>query len=298
MVAKRKVDEQNRRGRRNWLPWTLGISIVVLGAVLLGSYFSQRSSPPGEAFANLGNAHIAEGNTRADYNSNPPTSGPHWETVAAWKRYDFVVPDQVLLHNLEDGVFHADTETLTACQRQVGRLERLVADLSLLSRVETGQEQFIKKPVPVCELLEQALQTFRPQFESRKVTLMVEPVPTSWCVLTDIDRTAQVLSNLIGNALRHTPPNGTVKLTAREHGRTEIVFEVRDTGTGVAAEDLPHLFTRFYRGDKARQYDRGGGSGIGLTIAKHYVEAQGGQLRVEVEAGWGSVFAFSLPRSS
>lgn len=202
------------------------------------------------------------------------------------------------LDGLEDGVFHADTETLTACQRQVRRLERLVADLSLLSRVETGQEQFIKKPVPVRDLLGQALQTFRPQFEERKVTLVVEPAPPSWRVLADSDRTDQVLSNLIGNALRHTPPGGTVKLTALEHDRAEIVFEVRDTGTGVAAEDLPHLFTRFYRGDKARQYDQGGGSGIGLTIAKHYVEAQGGQLEVLAEAGWGSVFAFSLPRSS
>ena len=202
------------------------------------------------------------------------------------------------LDGLEDGVFSADAETLTACQRQVGRLERLVADLSLLSRVETGQEQFIKKSVPVRELLGRALQTFRPQFEGRKVTFRVESVPASWCVLADIDRTDQVLSNLVGNALRHTPPGGTVKLTAREHGRAEIVFEVRDTGAGVAAEDLPHLFTRFYRGDKARQYGQGSGSGIGLTIAKHYAEAQGGQLEVRAETGWGGVFAFSLPRSS
>lgn len=202
------------------------------------------------------------------------------------------------LDGLEDGVFQADLETLTACQRQVGRLERLVADLSLLSRVETGQEQFVKKPVPVHDLLGRASGTFRPQFEGRKVTLVVESVPLAWCVLADVDRTDQVLSNLIGNALHHTPTGGTVKLSMREHGHAEIVFEVRDTGAGVAAEDLPHLFTRFYRGDKARQYGQGGGSGIGLTIAKHYVEAQGGQLEAREETGWGGVFTFSLPRSS
>ncbi len=202
------------------------------------------------------------------------------------------------LDGLEDGVFRTDPETLTACQRQVRRLERLVADLSLLSRVETGQEQFTKKPVPIRDLLVQASGTFRPQFEKRKVAFVVEPVSASWCVLADTDRTEQVLSNLIVNALRHTPPGGTVKLAAREQGRAEIVFEVRDTGAGVAAEDLPHLFTRFYRGDKARQYSQGGGSGIGLTIAKHYVEAQGGQLAVRTEAGWGGIFTFSLPRLS
>lgn len=199
------------------------------------------------------------------------------------------------LDGLEDGVFRADTETLTACQRQVGRLERLVTDLSLLSRVETGQEQFVKKPVPVRDLLEQALGTFRPQFERRQVSFVVEPAPPSWRVVADVDRTDQVLSNLIVNALHHTPTGGTVQLAAREQGRAEIVFEVRDTGAGVADEDLPHLFTRFYRGDKARQHE-GGGSGIGLTIAKYYVEAQGGRLEVLAEKGWGSVFTFSLPR--
>lgn len=200
------------------------------------------------------------------------------------------------LDGLEDGVFRADSETFSACQRQVLRLERLVADLSLLSRVETGQERFTLVPVRACELLGQAVATFRPQFEGRGVALTTEHVPASWRVLVDAERTGQVLSNLIDNALRHTPPGGTVQLSAHERGRSEIVFEVRDTGEGVAAEDLPHLFTRFYRGDKARQRDQGSGSGIGLTIAKHYVEAQGGQLEVVKEPAWGGVFTFSVPR--
>lgn len=200
------------------------------------------------------------------------------------------------LDGLEDGVFRADSETFSACQRQVLRLERLVADLSLLSRVETGQERFTLVPVRACELLGQAVATFRPQFEGRGVALTAEHVPASWRVLVDAERTGQVFSNLIDNALRHTPPGGTVQLSAREHGRAEIVFEVRDTGEGIAAEDLPHLFTRFFRGDKARQRDLGSGSGIGLTIAKHYVEAQGGQLEVVKEPGWGGVFTFSVPR--
>lgn len=200
------------------------------------------------------------------------------------------------LDGLEDGVFQADPETVAACQRQVLRLEHLVADLSLLSRVETGQERLVPGAAQACALVAQAVATFRPKFERRGVHLTAEAVPASWRVWVDAERTGQVLANLIDNALRHTPPGGTVQLSARERGRAEIVFEVRDTGAGVAAEDLPHLFTRFYRGDKARGRDQGGGSGIGLTIARHYVEAQGGHLEVLQEPGWGGVFSFSVAR--
>lgn len=182
------------------------------------------------------------------------------------------------LEGLEDGVFRADTDTVAACKRQVLRLELLVTDLSLLSRVETGQEAFSLDPVRVKALLEQTAATFRPQFEGRGVALLTDAVPASWCVVADAGRTGQVLSNLVDNALRHTPAGGVVRITAREHERREIVFEVCDTGEGIATEDAAHLFTRFYRGDKARRRDQGSGSGIGLTIAKHYVEAQGGQL--------------------
>ena len=202
------------------------------------------------------------------------------------------------LDGLEDGVFKTDHETIAACQRQVLRLERLVADLSLLSRVETGVEQVSLSPTGAHDLLRQALMALQPLSERQGVTLVAQEVPASWCVLVDAERTGQVLSNLIDNALRHTPPGGTVQLSARERDRAEVVFEVRDTGTGIAAEDLPHLFTRFFRGDKARQRDQGSGSGIGLTIAKHYVEAQGGQLEVSHESGWGGVFVFTAPRVS
>lgn len=201
------------------------------------------------------------------------------------------------LDGLEDGVFQADAETVTACQRQVLRLERLVTDLSLLSRVETGQQQFVMKSVRARDLLEQTQATFRPQFEERNVALSVKQVPASWRVVADYYRTDQVLSNLVVNALRHTPSGGTVELSACERGRAEIVFGVRDTGAGVAAEDVPHVFTRFYRSGRARQYDQGSGSGVGLTIAKHYVEAQGGHLEVLAKPSWGGVFTFSMPRA-
>ncbi len=116
-------------------------------------------------------------------------------------------------------------------------------------------------------------------------------------VEVDPDRIQQVLINLIGNALQYTPEGGQVTIQARA-ANSEIVVSVRDTGIGISVEHLPHIFTRFYRVDKSRSR-AGGGSGIGLTIAKHLVEAHGGRIWVE-SAGVkkGSTFYFTLPIQS
>ena len=197
------------------------------------------------------------------------------------------------LEGVEDGLFKADTETLGACQKQINRLERLVGDISLLSRVESGQDELDLQGVSVKRLLEQQKAAFRPQFEQKGVRLEVQDVSNSLAVCADPERTAQVLANLIDNALRHTPPGGEVRLSATPR-QAEIRFDVADTGEGIQAQDLPHLFTRFYRADKARG---GSNSGIGLTIAKHYVQRQGGRIGVESVPGGGSRFWFTLPLS-
>lgn len=304
-----------RRALSQSMLWSLLVSAAVAGGV--GLYVTNRIVSPLRSMQRA-SQRIASGHYRDRLDAQAPgevgdlagSFNAMAETLAQTEKqrvnllasvaHEFKTPLSSLhgyLDGLEDGVFQADAETVTACQRQVLRLERLVADLSLLSRVETGQEQFVKKSVKVRDLLEQTQVTFRPQYEERNVVLTVKQVPASWQVAADCDRTDQVLSNLVVNALRHTPPGGTVELSACERGRAEIVFGVRDTGAGVAAEDMPHLFTRFYRSDKARQYDQGRGSGIGLTIAKHYVEAQGGHLEVLAEPDWGGVFTFTMPRA-
>jgi two-component system sensor histidine kinase BaeS len=107
---------------------------------------------------------------------------------------------------------------------------------------------------------------------------------------------AQVLGNLVGNALRYTPPNGKITLGARLIGQT-VILQIRDTGSGIAAADLPHVFERFYRADPARQ--QSGASGLGLAIAKGIVEAHGGVISVESMLGQGTTFTITLPiRSS
>jgi signal transduction histidine kinase len=201
------------------------------------------------------------------------------------------------LEGLEDGYFTPDAETLQACRRQVQRLGRLADDLTLLSRVEAGQESVRLHPTEVASLLEQVAASFLPQFNTKGVALVVEPVPADLRVRADAQRTIQVLSNLVANALRHTPAGGEVHLSASlwDH---EARFNVSDTGEGIASAALPHIFTRFYRADRARSREQGGGSGIGLTIAKHFVEAQGGRIGVESEVGRGSRFWFTLPLAS
>ncbi len=195
---------------------------------------------------------------------------------------------------LLDGVMEATPETFALIHREAGRLRRLVDDLQELSRAEARQLTLHPRPVAPRHLVEAAVARLRPQFEEKGLGLTVEVSEKLREVLADEDRAAQVLTNLLGNALRYTPSGGNVTVRARVlDGQVEFV--VSDTGLGIAPEHLPHLFERFYRVDRSRSR-AAGGSGIGLTIAKHLVEAHGGSIRAESPGpGQGSTFSFTLP---
>lgn len=126
-MTTKKVNTAKRPGAVKLMPWLIGAGVVALIAVPIVINTSQRTSLPGEAFPSQGNAHIAEGDTSAQYNSVPPTSGPHWGTLANWGSYDFVVPDQVLLHNLEDGgvVLWYALGSPEENQERIGQLEEV-----------------------------------------------------------------------------------------------------------------------------------------------------------------------------
>ncbi len=198
------------------------------------------------------------------------------------------------MEGLIDGVLPGQPDTYQQVYYEADRLQRLVNDLQELSRVEAGTFELNRQAVTITELIGQTVARLRPQFEEKDVALnlnMPDRLPPVWA---DEDRLSQVLLNLIGNALQYTPPSGVVTITSRVD-TTQLVVTVTDTGLGIAPEHLPHLFTRFYRVDKSRSR-AGGGSGIGLTIAKHLVEAHGGTIRAESEGeGNGSKFGFSLP---
>lgn len=177
-------------------------------------------------------------------------------------------------------------------QQEVKAMSRLVRDLSLVSQVESKAVELHPKPLDPLGLLEQVTERFRPAFQAKGVALEVSAngPPRVWA---DEERALQVLSNLLSNALRHTPAGGRVTLGA-EKVNQEVVFSVEDTGPGIPEEHLPHIFERFYRIDPSRSR-QDGGTGVGLTIAKGLVEAMGGRIWAESRLGQGSVFRFTLP---
>ena len=197
------------------------------------------------------------------------------------------------LEGLEDGVFKPE-ELAVPTRRQVQRLERLVDDLSLLSRVETGQVQLSPAQEDAAALLATVADAFRPRFEAKGVDLVVLATP-GVNVWADAQRTDQALANLVANALRFTPTGGRVTLTVSVPTDGQARFEVSDTGTGIPADQHDQLFNRFFRGDQARAQHEGSGSGIGLTLAKQLVERQGGEIGVNSRVGQGSSFWFTLP---
>ena len=203
------------------------------------------------------------------------------------------------LEGLEDGVVTVDAETITVLRNQTARLGRLAEDVAALSRAEEHQLELRPEPMSAGILVEAAAATFRDRYDAKGVELVATVQRDLPGVRADRERMGQVLGNLLDNALRHTPTGGRVAVTAR--GGTDprgVEFAVSDTGDGIPAEHLSHVFERFYRVDRAR--DRAhGGSGIGLAIAKALVEAHGGTISVHSEgAGRGTTFVVTLPSAS
>ncbi|GIK37504.1 MAG: two-component sensor histidine kinase [Chloroflexota bacterium] len=200
------------------------------------------------------------------------------------------------MEGLIDGVLPVEPSTFQQVYREADRLHRLVSDLQELSRVEAGAFYLNRQPLQMNDLITHIADRLRPQFGEKNIALHLNlpAKPSVPPVLADEDRLSQVLLNLMGNALQYTPDGGTVTITAKTQNR-ELLVNISDTGVGIPPEHLPYLFTRFYRVDKSRSRV-GGGSGIGLTIVKHLVEAHGGHVWVESQGvGRGSTFGFGLP---
>lgn len=197
------------------------------------------------------------------------------------------------LEGLADGAVEPSSETYGRLAGETERLQRLVDDLQELSKLESGYLPIDGQPVPVVPLIWQVRDRFADQLlgiETLAITVDVpKPVPLVW---GDPARIEQVLVNLLSNALRHTP-KGEVKIQAYTEEKF-VWIAVSDTGIGIAAEDLPHVFERFWRADRSR--DRAsGGSGVGLAICRRLVQLQGGQITVRSQPNVGSTFSFSLP---
>ena len=199
------------------------------------------------------------------------------------------------MEGLIDGVLPANNETYQQIHSETDRLNRLVDDLQELSRVEARAYQFDIRPLDVSTLAQTVAKRLAPHAESKRISLNLELAPGLPHALADEDRAVQVLTNLTGNALQYTPEGGRITISAKQVGN-EVQIAVRDTGTGIPLEHLSHIFDRFYRVDKSRSRQSGGGSGIGLTIARALIEAHGGRIWAESAGdGQGSTFTFTLP---
>lgn len=199
------------------------------------------------------------------------------------------------MEGLIDGVLPAERSTYDNVYREADRLQRLVEDLQELSRVESGGIKLNLKPVNMAAIIQTAVERTQTAYKTKKISLESELENKLPRILADEDRMLQVMINLLSNALHFSPVKGRVIIHANKV-KNDLVVSVADNGIGMRAEDMEHIFERFYRADKSRSRQEGGGSGIGLTIAKSLVNAHGGRIWVESEGkGKGSTFYFSLP---
>ncbi len=191
----------------------------------------------------------------------------------------------------EDGV-EPTPQRLGIIKTEVGHLRRLVSDLSMLTKVETGSLEIVMQPLDARTLIEQVVRSFQPMAARQGVDLVQEVPDGQVLVSADEGRMTQVLMNLVENALRYTPGGGKITLSAQPGVR--VLLRVSDTGSGIEAEDLPYVFERFYRADKSRNANSGK-SGLGLAICKALVSAQGGEISVDsAGSGLGTTFTINL----
>ncbi|MCX5044059.1 ATP-binding protein [Aldersonia sp. NBC_00410] len=293
----------------------VALGVAVLAALVVTWYFSRRLQ---RSVNEVSSAATAVADGRYDIRVAPPHMGEDFgalaeafnqmaarlESVETTRRqllgdlaHEIRTPVSVLeayMEALEDGVETLDADTIGMLRDQTRRLVRFSDDVSALSQAEEGWTSIEPAWVVPGALISNALAAAADRYAAKEVALtsrVPAHLPGLWA---DPERLGQVFGNLLDNALRHTPGGGRVEVTAEQRPEL-LVIEVTDTGDGIAAEHLPHLFERFYRVDSAR--DRGhGGAGIGLAIAKALVEAQRGHLTARSGGpGTGSTFTITFP---
>jgi two-component system phosphate regulon sensor histidine kinase PhoR len=206
---------------------------------------------------------------------------------------------KVCVETLQDGAAEDPLHRgkfLEQMARQTDRLHSLILDLLSLARIESGSEQYDFGPVDMCQLIQHAVDRHRPRAESRRQLLhfdVPEPVLHAWA---DEEALEQILENLLDNAVKYTPEGGRILVRCFRQA-DQVVLEVQDTGIGIPEADLPRIFERFYRVDKARSREMGG-TGLGLSIVKHLVGAMQGTVSASSQIGVGTTFTVRLPLAS
>lgn len=219
--------------------------------------------------------------------------------LIAWVSHDLQTPltsMRAILEALADGVVD-DPDTsmryLNTAQRDVKNLSALIDDLFQMAQLDAGGFPLHRAESSLGDLVSDTLESFTELAKQRSITLEGDVDSDVDPVMMDTQSIGRVLNNLIGNALRHTPARGRVSVWVRRTA-SGVEVTVSDTGEGIRAEDIPHVFERFYRGEKSRSRATGG-AGLGLAIARGIVRAHGGDIRVESQIGKGTQFTFTLP---
>jgi two-component system OmpR family sensor kinase len=223
------------------------------------------------------------------------------QNMVADVAHELRTPLSVLRGNLQailDDVYPLDKAEISRLYDETRLLSRLVDDLRDLALADAGQLRLNVHPIDTAEIIRSTVENLALAAEAQGVDLSTDLPATLATIQADPDRLAQVLRNLVINALRHTPPGGSVRVIASQTA-TEVEIAIADTGEGIAPRDLPHVFDRFWRADRARSRDEGwpGGSGLGLSVARSLIDAQQGRIWAESKLGAGSTFFFTLPLS-
>jgi two-component system OmpR family sensor kinase/two-component system sensor histidine kinase BaeS len=192
------------------------------------------------------------------------------------------------LEGLLDGVYPRDDQVIGGLIDETRLLSRLVDDLRTLANAESGTLHLQKEPTDLAVLIQDVVRSFSVEAQGRHLSLGVDAPPDLPLITVDPLRIREVVANLVSNALNHTPAGGTVSIAATALNE-RVVVTVTDTGSGIAPDELPKIFDRFYKGRSSR------GSGLGLTIARNLVAAHGGAIRAESLPGRGTTVTFTLP---
>ena len=304
-----------------WIVAFLGVAFVlVLALRFVGRGVARRITSPLSELMNAADA-LAEGDLTAraplegsgefrdfarSFNRMAEaleTANRHRRELLADVAHELRTPLTIIQGNLEglrDGVYEPTPEHLDLVLDETKKFGRLVDDLRLLTLAEAGQLPLDAQTLGVPQLLADVRDAFGCQASEAGIALALDVEEGLPSLYADPQRLGQVLGNLVANALRHTPPGGEVILgaapmpldTAKPKG---ILLSVADNGEGIAAQDLPRVFDRFWRGDPARSHQQGAGSGLGLAIARGLVEANGGRIWVESQLGKGTTVFCLFP---
>jgi signal transduction histidine kinase len=298
-------------GHRGFFPWFLLFPVLlVLGFVAFGRAIRRTAGPIGGVMDAAGKVTEGDLSARADvqgpadvrdlarsFNRMAERLEANEEqrrNLLADVAHELRTPLSVIRAHVEgmvDGIYEPTADHLALIADEASVMGRLLDDLQLLSNAEAGALRLHRERVEPRELLDSAEATFRAQAAEMGVTLVVDVEEGLPFVDVDPIRIGEVVANLLSNALRHTPTGGTITISAARDG-DDIAFSVTDTGEGIPADELAHVFVRFARSAESR------GSGLGLAIAKSLVQAHGGTISAESEPGAGTTIRFVLPRGA